>query len=163
MGTQTPKIILVVAVSENGVIGIDNMLPWHLPHDLQHFKALTLHQHILMGRKTYESIGRPLPEREMIVLTRSLDFTSSYAQIIHSPKMLFPLQHDLYVIGGAEIYALFRPWAHCIEMTLVKTTLTGDAFFPLPSPDEWRETSRIAHPADERHAFAYDFIRYETY
>ena len=155
-----PKTSLVVAYSQNRVIGVKNQLPWHLPNDLKHFKELTLNQQILMGRKTYESIGRPLPHREMIVLTRQADFHSDYARTIHNLSALRPLQQDLVIIGGAEIYQLTLPQADLIYATEVKTVLEGDAFFPELDPHIWQETERESHLADERHAFAYDFVTY---
>ncbi len=156
-----PKISLVVAYTQNRVIGVKNQLPWHLPNDLKHFKDLTLNQQILMGRKTYESIGRPLPNREMIVLTRQADFHPDYARCIHDLSELQPLKKDLVVIGGAEIYTLLLPQADIIYATEVKTELAGDAFFPNLDPKVWHETNRESHPADERHAFPYDFVRYQ--
>jgi len=157
-----PKISLVVAYSQNRVIGVKNQLPWHLPNDFKHFKELTLNKQILMGRKTYESIGRPLPNREMIVLTRQANFHSDYARTIHNFAALLPLQQDLVIIGGTEIYTLLLPQTHIIYATEVKTELEGDAFFPKLDPQIWQETSRESHPQDERHAFAYDFVTYQS-
>ena len=155
-----PRIILVVAFSLNHVIGQDNRLPWHLPNDLQHFKALTAHQTILMGRKTYQSIGRPLKNRDMIVLTRSLDFKSDYARVIHDLKELEPLKGDLYIIGGSEIYTLLLLKADLIYATLVKTKITGDTLFPPLDPMTWKEVAREVHTADADHLFNYDFVTY---
>ena len=156
-----PKIILVVAYSQNRAIGLQNQIPWHLPNDLKHFRALTLHHRILMGRKTYESIGRSLSQREMIVLTRNQNFHSNYAKGIHSLEVLFPLKDDLYVIGGGEIYQMLLPQAKIIYATEVKKHIAGDAFFPPLLIDEWQEVSRKTHPQDEKHAFAYDFVEYQ--
>ena len=155
------QIKFVVAYSENRVIGIENQMPWYLPNDFRHFKQLTLNQRVLMGRKTYESIGRPLPQREMVVLSRNPDFQSDYAQRISSLEALFPLQHDLYVIGGAEIYRLLLAKAEVIYATEVKTTLVGDAFFPALPAAEWIEIDREVHPQDEKHAFQYDFVTFQ--
>lgn len=154
------KVIFVVAYSANHVIGEGNQLPWHLPNDFKHFKDLTLNQTVLMGRKTYESIGRPLPNREMIVLTRNSDFHSDYAKVIHSLDELFPLQKDLYVIGGGEIFKMMLPDADIIYATEVKTHIKGDAIFPELSTAEWHEVSREHHFKDEKHAFDYDFVEY---
>jgi dihydrofolate reductase len=156
-------ISLVVAYSQNRVIGLKNQLPWHLPNDLKHFKELTLNQQILMGRKTFESIGRPLPQREMIVLTRQVDFHSDYARTIHDLSELQPLQNNLVIIGGAEIYQLLLPQVDLIYATEVKTELHGDAFFPQLDTRQWQETSRTRHQQDERHAFDYDFVTYTRY
>ena len=155
-----PKIALVVAYSQNRVIGVKNQLPWHLPNDLKHFKDLTLNQTILMGRKTLESIGRPLSHREMIVLTRQADFKVDYARTIHDLSELLPLQNDLFIIGGAEIYQFTLPQADIIYATEIHTQIKGDAFFPTLNPQEWREISRESHQRDERHAFDYDFVIY---
>lgn len=155
------KLIAIVAYSDNRVIGEGNALPWRLPNDLQHFKTLTLNQRVLMGRKTYESIGRPLPHREMVVLTHNTDFHSDYAKVVHSIDALFPLTQDLYVIGGGEIYRLLLPKIDVIYATEVHTRLKGDAFFPELSKSDWKEHSRKPHPQDERHAFAYDFVVYQ--
>ena len=154
------KLIAIVAYSDNRVIGERNTLPWRLPSDLQHFKKLTLNQCVVMGRKTFESIGRPLPQREMVVLTRNLDFHSDYARVVHSSDALFPLTQDLYVIGGGEIYQMLLPQIDVIYATEVHTTLKCDAFFPALNP-AWQELSREAHPADDQHAFAYDFVVYQ--
>jgi dihydrofolate reductase len=155
------KLIAIVAYSDSRVIGESNRLPWRLPNDLQHFKNLTLNQRVLMGRKTYESIGRPLPQREMIVLTRNPDFHSKYARLIHSVEELFPLTRDLYVIGGGEIYRMLLSKIDLIHATEVHTTLKGDAYFPELSKSDWKERSREPHPQDEKHAFAYDFVLYQ--
>ena len=155
-----PKLIFVVAYSQNRAIGIHNTLPWHLPNDFKHFKSLTLGQTILMGRKTYASIGKLLAERKMIVLSRKPDFHSPYAQVISSFETLLPLQNDLYIIGGAEIYKTLLPKAEVIYATEVQTSTPGDVFFPELDPNKWREVSRQKNPPDERHAFAYDFVEY---
>ncbi|MCX7123162.1 MAG: dihydrofolate reductase [Gammaproteobacteria bacterium] len=157
---KLPKICFVVAYSQNQVIGAKNQLPWHLPNDLKHFKELTRNQHILMGRKTLESIGRPLPNREMIVLTRQVDFKVDYARTIHDLSELQPLEKDLFIIGGAEIYQLLLPQADLIYATEIKTKIEGDAFFPPLNREEWQEISRESHSTDERHAFDYDFVCY---
>lgn len=156
-----PNICFVVAFSENRVIGRDNRLLWHLPNDFKHFKQVTLNRTVLMGRKTYESIGRPLPGRQMVVLTRDPQFHSDYAKVIHSPDEIFPLQEDLYVIGGAEIYKLLLKDADIIYATLVKAELAGDALFPELPASEWQELERERHYKDEKHAFDYDFITYK--
>lgn len=161
MPKSTPKIILIVALSENKVIGQNNTLPWHLPNDFKHFKAITWNKKILMGRKTYESIGKPLPNREMIVLTHQPNFKSGYAQVIHDYSALFPLKEDLYVIGGSTLYDLFLPLAHFIYATEVKCTITGDTFFPSLDKQSWQEIARDKHYADDKHAFNYDFVEYD--
>ncbi len=154
------KLIAIVAYSDNRVIGDGNRLPWRLPNDLQHFKKLTLNQCVVMGRKTFESIGRPLPQREMVVVTRNRDFHSDYARVLHSPDDLFPLTRDVYLIGGGEMYQMLLPKVDVVYATEVHTTLKGDAYFPVLSPT-WQECSREAHSADEHHAFAYDFVVYQ--
>lgn len=159
-------ISAIVAKSQNNVIGKDNQLPWRLPSDLKYFKQLTLHHHVLMGRKTFESIGKPLPQRTSIVLTRNalasptteLYFVNSISQGIEIAKER--QETDLFIIGGAEIYRLAMPYLHRLYVTEVHTEIEGDAFFP-PIGAEWDEKSRQKQSKDEKHLFDYDFVIYE--
>lgn len=155
------KIKFIVAYSQNRVIGKNNQLPWHLPDDLRHFKRLSLNQIILMGRKTYESIGRALPDRTMVVLTRNRNFTSTYARAIHSVAEIFQFANDVFVIGGAEIYQSLLPYADSIYATEVQTTLEGDAFFPVLASEEWQEISREPHLQDNKHLYNYSYVEYK--
>jgi dihydrofolate reductase len=162
---------LVVAASENDVIGRGNKLPWHLPADLRHFKTLTLGHHILMGRKTYESIGRALPGRTNWVLSRSPGFAPAHCTVVRTvgeaqsaaaADAPAGTEAALMVIGGAEIYRLCLPFARRIHLTLVHTEVQdGDTFFPEWRGPEWLQSHRGDHEADEKNAFAYSFITLE--
>jgi dihydrofolate reductase len=153
---------LVVAASENDVIGRANQLPWRLSADLRHFKALTMGHPILMGRKTYESIGKALPGRTNWVLSRASDFKPADCKVVRSldeAQMAVGGEGALMVIGGAEIYRLCLPQAQRIHLTLVHTKITdGDTFFSAWRDPEWTESSRERHEADEKNAYAYSFL-----
>jgi dihydrofolate reductase len=153
-------ISLVVATSENGVIGSNNQLPWRLPNDLQRFKALTMGKPIIMGRKTYESIGKPLPGRQNIVITRKqMDIAGcTVVDSIEAALRCTQGDDEAMIIGGAEIYRQALPQAQRIYLTQVHTTIAGDAVFPPLQLDEWRETLREKHAADDRHAYDYSFL-----
>ena len=156
---------LVVAVSENNVIGRANALPWRLPADLKHFKKLTMGHHILMGRKTYESIGKALPGRTNWVLTRSSDFAPADCNLVHTlqeAEAAIDGELPLMVIGGAEIYRLCLPQAARIHLTLVHTQIKdGDTSFAAWRDPEWAESSRERHEADDKNAYAYSFLTLE--
>src|ERR1700684_1355225 len=156
---------LVVAVAENDVIGRGNRLPWHLPADLRHFKALTLGKHVLMGRKTYESIGRALPGRTNLVLSRSHNFAPSGCIVVASldaARVAAGAQTAVMVIGGAEIYRLCLEFAARIHLTLVHARIDGgDAFFSGWRGPEWRESSREFHAADAASSHDFSFITLE--
>ena len=152
------KLSLVVALSQNKVIGLQNRLPWHLPADLQHFKKLTWGKPILMGRKTFEAIGKPLPGRENLILSQDRAYQAPGCTVIHSVEQA--LEHasaELMIIGGAQIYALFLPLADCIYLTEVMTEVAGDTYFPPINPKEWQVISQEHFPADEKNAYAYCF------
>jgi dihydrofolate reductase len=153
---------LVVAVSENDVIGRGNQLPWRLPADLRHFKLLTMGRPILMGRKTYESIGKALPGRVNLVLSRSPGFVPSDCTVVSSlenAQIAAGTKSPLMVIGGAEIYRLCMPLANRIHLTLVHTRVEdGDAFFSDWRAVRWRESSRDRFAADEKNPHPYSFI-----
>jgi dihydrofolate reductase len=156
---------LVVAVSENDVIGRANQLPWRLSADLRHFRSITLGHDILMGRKTYESIGKALPGRTNWVLSRSADFAPADAKVVRflaQAQSVPSAESPLMVIGGAEIYRLSLPAARRIHLTLVHAQIDdGDTFFPEWRRPEWREVSRERHESDEKNAYAYSFITLE--
>jgi len=156
------KIALVVAMDKNRAIGRAGALPWHLPDDLKHFKALTLGKTVLMGRKTFQSIGRPLPKRRNVVLTKDPSFGAEGVEVVHSLDDALLLDEEIMVIGGGEVYALFLPLATHLHLTLVDTAIPdADTFFPEWNPAEWRETHREFHPADERYLFAFSFVDLE--
>ena len=157
---MTAVIELVVAASENDVIGRANKLPWHLPADLRHFKSLTLGKPILMGRKTYESIGKALPQRTNIVMSRSAQFAPGDCRVVDSVQDACAIAGQLLmVIGGAEIYRQCLPLASRIHLTLVHTRIEdGDTYFCDWRRAPWRETARQRFEADEKNACAYSFI-----
>ena len=160
-----PPIELVVAASDNDVIGRGNALPWHLPDDLRRFKATTLGKPILLGRRTYESIGRPLPGRRNLVMSRDAYFQAPGTEAVDSVQRALALcagSEALMVIGGAQIYQLALPHTRCIHLTQVHTHIPdGDAFFHGWRDPVFREVAREEHAADERHAYAFSFVTLE--
>jgi|SRR5450631_1073592 dihydrofolate reductase len=161
----TAALELVLAVAENDVIGRGNQLPWHLPADLRHFKSLTHGKSVLMGRKTYESIGKALPGRTNIVLSRSSEFTPSDCTVVRTledARIAAGAQSALMVIGGAEIYRRCLPFASRIHLTLIHAQIDGgDTVFAGWRGPEWNESSRERHEADDRNTYAYSFITLE--
>ena len=155
---------LVVAVAENDVIGRANQLPWHLPADLKHFKALTLGGHVLMGRRTYESIGKALPGRTNLVLSRSAGFRPGDCTVVTTlgeARIACGTPATLMVIGGADIFQLCLPLARRIHLTLVHARIEGDTFFGGWRGAEWSEASREWHTADDKNAYALSFVTLE--
>ena len=155
------KVTIVAALADNGVIGRGGTLPWHLPDDLRRFKALTMGRPILMGRRTFESIGRPLPGRRNLVLTSrasslpaGVEGVASLAQALEECAAA----PELCVIGGAEVYRQVLPKTDRLELTRVHASPPGDVTFPDFSPERWREVARIEHAADEHHAWAMTFL-----
>ena len=156
------RLTLIAAVAQNGVIGSNNTLPWRLPEDLKRFKALTLGHPIIMGRKTWESLGRPLPGRSNIVITRAPDFKAPGCMVVDSLAAALDAcggVAEAFVIGGAEIYALALPVAHCLQLTEIKRDFPGDTRFPDIDRTVWRETARECHQSDA--GFDYEFVTYE--
>lgn len=145
------RLSMIVAMSKNRVIGRDNQLPWHLPADLKHFKAVTMRKPIVMGRKTFESIGRPLPGRPNIVLTRDRDWTAKDVSVFSSIEDALQNLGDheeVMIIGGAQIYSALLSRADRLYLTEIDTLVDGgDAFFPDLDDAEWTEVSRETHPA----------------
>lgn len=160
------QISLIAALDRDFAIGKGNALPWHLSDDLKRFKALTLGKPLLMGRRTAESLGRALPGRTNLVLTRSgrVPFEGMQAvETLAEALFIAGLEEsdELCVIGGGEVFALTLPQATRMHLTWVDTVVEGaDAFFPRFDPNDWRETSRMAHPADARNEFAFEFADY---
>lgn len=157
------RISIIVAVSTNGAIGKDNQLLWRLPDDLKRFKSLTLGHPMIMGRKTYESIGKPLPGRTSIVITRNPDYNQDGVIIASSledglEKARLTGTPETFIIGGGNIYRQALPFADKIYLTEVHTEIGGDTFFNLTNPAAWEEDIRIKHPADDRHAYSFDFV-----
>ena len=156
-------ISLIAALDDNRLIGRDNALPWRLPNDLKFFKRSTLDKIVLMGRKTWDSLGRPLPQRENWVLTRDHAFAPDGARVFHDLGAAFAEagERELVVIGGAELYRQALPRIQRMYLTEVHGRFEGDAWFPEFDAAEWHETAREDHPADERHACAYSFVSYD--
>ena len=164
MTAQAPLISLVVAMARNGVIGRNNALPWRLPEDLKRFKAITMGKPILMGRKTYESIGKPLPGRTNIVLTRDRGWRAEGVQVVGSVAEALQQARDaaeLAVIGGAEIYRLTLPVAGRIHLTRVEAHVVGDTVFPELDPAQWLSSQVGSLPADERNQYPMTFLTLE--
>ena len=157
-------ITLIAALDRGRAIGRGGALPWHLPDDLRRFKALTLGKPVLMGRKTALAIGRPLPGRPNLVLTRAGVAPFEGQTVVHSldEAVARAGNGELMVIGGGEVYALALPHATRMHLTEIDTaTPDADTFFPAFDPGEWREVARAHHPADARHPLAFDFVDYE--
>ena len=161
------NVVLIAALDRNRAIGRGNALPWHLPDDLKRFKALTLGKPVLMGRKTAESLGRALPKRRNLVLTRSGRVPFDGMQAVATLEEAWALAAadgatELCVIGGAELYALTLPFAARLSLTHVDTEVDdADTFFPMFDPAQWRAVARETHAADDRHAFDFEFVDYE--
>lgn len=155
------RITAIVAMSENRVIGKDNQLPWHLPADLHHFKRLTMGKPILMGRKTHQSIGKALPGRCNVVITRDIDFKASGCVVTNSIATALAAasySEEVFVIGGATLYQQMLPKLKRIYLTLVHKQFEGDAFFPELNPTDWQEVRRVDHAPDESNQYPYSFI-----
>ena len=164
MSAARPTVSLIVAMARNGTIGRGNAMPWHLPADLKRFKSLTLGKPILMGRKTHQAIGRALPGRDNLVLTRAQDWRAEGVTVVHSVEEALQragASAELAVIGGAEVYRLTLALAGRIYLTQVLADVEGDTFFPEFSRSEWREAESSDYPADERHAYAMKFVTLE--
>jgi dihydrofolate reductase len=156
-------ITLIVAVADNGVIGRDNALPWHLPEDLKRFKRQTMGKPIVMGRKTYESIGKPLPGRHNIVMTRDTNYQRDGITVVHGVDEAVKAADDapeIMVIGGADLFRLFLPRAGRVHLTRVHAQVDGDVMWP-PLDASWGVVGVESHAADERHAHAMTFEVWE--
>lgn len=163
------KIAMIAAMAKNRIIGADNDMPWHLPADLKHFKAITLGKAVIMGRKTYESIGRALPGRPNIVITSNADYSLSDATVVDSPESAFEVAKELspeqsendevMIIGGGTIYQSFLDKAATLYLTHIDLDVDGDTQFPdYEAAASWKEVSREAHSADEKNAHSYTFV-----
>ncbi len=162
-------ISLIAALTRNRVIGRNNDLPWHLPDDMKYFMQTTKGHHVIMGRRNYDSIPekfRPLPNRTNLVVTRQKDLRLPQCRVVNSLEEAVEVartagEQELFIIGGAAIYTLGMPLANRLYLTEIDTELPGDTFFPDFNKSEWREVSRKHHPADDRHAFPFDFVIYD--
>ncbi|MEC3881771.1 dihydrofolate reductase [Parapedobacter sp. 10938] len=162
---ERPLVSAIVAAAENNAIGKDNQLLWHLPNDLRFFKRTTTGHTIIMGRKTYESVGKPLPNRRNIIITRQAGYTAEGAEVVHSLAAALEScagEDEVFIVGGAEIYQQALPVVNRIYLTRVHVTLPGDSFFPELDKQRWRLVSEDHHAADDRHAYGYTFEIYEV-
>lgn len=153
-------ITLIAAAAQNNALGKDNDLLWHLPDDFKRFKKLTTGHHIIMGRKTWESFPKPLPNRTHIIITRNTDYTATGATVVHTLEdaLLFAQdQAHTYIIGGGEIYALGLDVATHIELTRVHGTFEADAFFPEIDTQLWELKESVYHDTDDRHKYPFTF------
>jgi len=162
--SPSPNLALVAAVAADRGIGYRNRLPWRLPEDLRRFKALTMGHRILMGRKTWESIGRPLPGRENVVISRQADFAAPGARVVSSVAEALALpgaNGEVFCIGGAEIYRAALPMAQRLYLTEIAHTFPADAFFPELDPSRWRESARETRQSEGADSFRYHFVVYD--
>ena len=158
------KLHLLFARAANGTIGKNGTMPWHLPEDLKHFKRLTMGKPVLMGRKTFESIGKPLPGRHNIVVTRDANYRREGVTVVNHPDAALRAAGnvpEIMVIGGAELFRLFLPRAGRVHFTRVHADIPGDVHWPALDEREWHVVERERHEADERHAHAYTFELWE--
>jgi dihydrofolate reductase len=155
------RVSLIVAMAENRVIGVNNTLPWRLPADLKHFRRLTTGHAVIMGRRNYESIGKPLPDRTNIVVTQNLRYQAPGCIVVHSiDEALRRAANDpeIFVIGGAKIYEQTLDRADRLYLTLVHATIPGDTYFPEINGAEWAERENERHEAEEKNSYAFSFI-----
>lgn len=159
------NLTLIAAMSENRVIGKDNDLPWHLPKDLKHFKGLTKGHHIIMGRRTFESMGnKPLPHRTNIIVTRQKDFRAPGCIVVHNLEdAIRKAENDSrpFIVGGGKIYQQALAYADSIELTVVHASLEGDTHFPELNENDWELVKKESHSRDEKHEYGFDFLSYE--
>jgi len=157
-------VTLIAAMSENRVIGRGGGLPWRLPDDLKRFKRLTAGHHVIMGRRTFETLGRPLPNRINIVISRRPEYAPEGVHIAHDldeALRLAAADPDPFILGGGEVYALALPRADRLELTLIHADIEGDTYFPEFDPADWTLIHDERHEPDERHEYAYSFRTYE--
>ena len=163
------EVTAIAALSRNRVIGRNNDLPWKLPDDMRFFMETTKGHHVIMGRKNYDSLKgkfKPLPERTNIIITRQRELDAPGCIILHDIDHGIEVvrrsgEAECFIIGGAEIYKLAMPHTTRLYLTEIQAEIDGDTFFPAFDRGEWKEVSRRHHPADERHKFAFDFVRYD--
>jgi dihydrofolate reductase len=157
------NISAIAAMGKNRVIGKNNQLPWHLPADLQHFKQLTIGHPIIMGRKTFESIGKALPHRTNIIMSTNPHFHAANCLTATSIEEVMRLNEvstsaEIFIIGGEHIFQLWLPYINRVYLTEVDCEISGDAFFPELDKNEWREVARESHQPDEKNPYFYDFV-----
>ncbi|WP_308862357.1 dihydrofolate reductase [Paenibacillus radicis (ex Xue et al. 2023)] len=161
-------ISMIYAMDEQGGIGIDNKIPWRLPEDMAFFRRTTTGHTVLMGRKTFESVGsKPLPKRRNVILTRDTSFTAEGCEVVHTVEAALELigsgdaEEELFVIGGAEVYNLFMPHADRLYITEINHQFQADAFMPGIDKSQWKAASRVKGVKDEKNPYDYEFVTYE--
>lgn len=157
------NLSIIVAFDRNRLIGKNNLLPWHLPADLKHFRTLTMGHHMIMGRRTFESIGKPLPGRVSVVITRQKGLEIPGCIVVNNFDEAIKscgTQEEVFIIGGAEIFKCTMPVASKLYVTQIDHAFEGDTWFPEISSSEWRQISAEFHPADEKNPWPYSFITY---
>lgn len=156
-------ISLIVAIDKNRVIGKDNRLPWRLPADLAYFKKVTLGSTVVMGHKTFESIGKPLPGRQSCIITRDINYVMEGCSVCHSIEDVLKSYHgeEVFIIGGEQVYSAFFPYADKLYITFIDDCFEGDAFFPTIDGQEWKLVSKVKGEKDENNPYDYYFIIYE--
>ena len=157
-------VSMVVAIAENNAIGKDNQLLWHLPKDLKHFKSITSGHTVIMGRKTFDSVGKPLPNRRNIVVTRNTALNIEGVEVVNDLKAALALcttEKEVFIVGGAEVYKLAMADTDRIFLTVVHASFEADTFFPEIDKDIWKVTASESHEPDEKHAFGYTFSTLE--
>jgi dihydrofolate reductase len=157
------SISFILAMDAQKAIGLNNQLPWRLPADLAYFKRITLNHTVLMGRKTYESMGKPLPNRINVILTQNKDYTAEGCVIVHSVEEAVDRYKDeeLFVIGGAEIFRLFMPYVDRMYITRIEHEFAADTFFPDYAADEWQLISSEDGVTNDKNPYTYSFLLYE--
>ncbi len=160
-----PRISIIVAMAKNRVIGANNRLPWHLSADLKRFKALTMGHHIIMGRKTFESIGRPLPGRTILVISRNPGYQAAGTKVVHSLSAALSASagagdSEVFIVGGEQIYRESLPRANRIYVTEIDKDFAGDSFFPSIASDAWHAFGREGHE-DSAAGLSYSFVTYD--
>ena len=158
------RLSIIAAMALNRTIGIHNTLPWRLPEDLKRFKALTMEHHIVMGRKTYDSIGKSLPGRDTVIVTRNMDYAVPGCIAVNSLDAALTVSHgdaEVFFVGGADLYRQALPIAHRIYLTEIQRVFDGDTFFPEFDKSQWLETAREPHRTEEPNSFEYHFVIYD--
>lgn len=164
MQDKHPTLSIIAAMAKNRTIGIDNSLPWRCPEDLKHFKALTMGHHIIMGRKTFDSIGKPLPGRHTVVVTRNRDLHIDGCRVVHSLEEAIAAcagDEEIFITGGAELYAQGLPLAHKLYLTEIYKEIEGDAHFPEFDASQWQEVSREPRSQQEPQPLEFEFVLYQ--
>ena len=163
LNPQSSQLSLIVAMARNRTIGVNNTLPWRCPEDLKHFKALTMGHHMIMGRKTFDSIGKPLPGRTTVVVTRNSDLQIEGCQMAHSLKAAFAAcagDDETFIVGGAELYRQAIPLADTLYITEIQQDVDGDAYFPEFDKNAWRETARVVGSQTTPQPLNFHFVTY---